>query len=55
MFMDLRARFIPRKFLLNPNVMKLHILMSSRNETYIKDLASDIYLAFVRRKELLTL
>jgi hypothetical protein len=55
MFKDLRARFIPRKFLINPNVMKLHILMSSRNETYIKDLASYIYLAFVRRKELLTL
>ena len=55
MFKDLRARVIPNKFRMNPNVIKFNILMSSQNETYIKDLASYIYLALDRLKELLTL
>ena len=54
-YADLRLRFIPQKYFINPTIHKLHILLASKNDTVIRNLAQYIYYASNRRKEILQL
>ena len=50
---DIRQTFLPAKFYGVPNKHIFFILMASKCEQYIKSLASFVYYAFERRKQLL--
>ena len=50
---DIRQTFLPAKVYAVPNKHKFFILMASKCEQYIKSLASFVYYAFKRRKQLL--
>ena len=52
-YADIRLCFIPSKYFMNPCLHKLHILLSSKNDLIIKNVAQYIYQALHRRKLIL--
>ena len=52
-FTALREKYIPRKFYIRPNIHKFNILMSSKTDCIISNLAKYVYFAFRQRKEAL--
>jgi hypothetical protein len=50
---DIREQFIPPKYLKNQCMFKLILLMSSTNESIVKQLAVYLYKAFKRRSQYL--
>ena len=51
---DLRELYLPRKYTNNPNVNKFILLMSSRNEKIICNIATFVHSAWVKRKIILS-
>ena len=49
----LRQKYLLSKFYVSPNINKFHMLMSTKNETIINDVAKYLYHAFKFRKELI--
>ena len=47
---DLRERFIPDKFCIQPSSFRLVLLLSTENKNIIKNFALFLYLAFKRRE-----
>ena len=53
LYADIRLCFIPRKYFMNPCLHKLHILLSSKNDLIIRNVAQFICQALHRRKLML--
>ena len=51
---ELRVQYLPRKYVIYPNVHKFILLMSSNNEKVICNIATFIYSACVKRKSMLS-
>ena len=52
-YTDLRNKYLPNKYYMNPNLHKFNMLFSSRSEDVLLSLAKFIYYALERRSELL--
>ena len=50
---DLRVIYVPLKYRTNINLHKLHLLLSSKNEETVKNVACYLYYAFQRRQYIL--
>ena len=48
-----RQKYLRSKFYVSPNINKFNVLMSTKNETIINDVAKYLYLAFKFRKMLI--
>jgi hypothetical protein len=47
---NLRSKYLPSKYFVNPNIHKFNILMSCQAETIIDNLATFVFHAFEERK-----
>ena len=54
MYTDLREQYIPRKYTNIPNVNKFILLMSAKNEKIICNIATFVYSACAKRKNMLS-
>ena len=50
---NLRSKYLPSKYFVNPNIHKFNILMSCQAENIIENLAKFVFHAFEERKRLL--
>ena len=53
-YKDIREKYLPIKYILNPNLHKFNILMSNTNATIIRQLSLFLYYAFEKRTLLYT-